>query len=215
MTSISSVPAPSSGGHTHCSFRGLQPVPWKCHPAAIQWTISSAQAHHARLDRCRAPRPARPLAAPGRIAPTGPPAARLESAQFFTISTAKRPPLGVWPWLNPIGCFGIAEGADRGRRLRRATGVCKPSAGERHVSQQRVASEANMKGDLAHLDATENRRSEERAILSHELFARDLRWGGRALRWAPDSGRQAVVKIENILFAMDFSEDSGYALTYA
>jgi nucleotide-binding universal stress UspA family protein len=27
--------------------------------------------------------------------------------------------------------------------------------------------------------------------------------------------RQAVVKIENILFATDFSEDSGYALTYA
>jgi len=42
-----------------------------------------------------------------------------------------------------------------------------------------------------------------------------LRWGGRALRWAPDSGRQTVVKIENILFATDFSEDSGYALTYA
>jgi nucleotide-binding universal stress UspA family protein len=27
--------------------------------------------------------------------------------------------------------------------------------------------------------------------------------------------RLAVVKIENILFATDFSEDSGYALTYA
>jgi nucleotide-binding universal stress UspA family protein len=27
--------------------------------------------------------------------------------------------------------------------------------------------------------------------------------------------RQAVVKIENVLFATDFSEDSGYALTYA
>ena len=147
---------------------------------AIQWTISSAQAHPAGLDRCRAPRPARPLAAPGRIAPTGPPAARLESAQFFTISTAKRPPLGVWSWLNPIGCFGIAEGADRGRRLRRATGVCKPSAGERHVSQQRVASEANMKGDLAHLDATENRRSEERAILSHTSFSRGICAGAGA-----------------------------------
>jgi hypothetical protein len=48
-----------------------------------------------------------------------------------------------------------ARAPDRGRRLRRATGVCKPSAGERHVSQQRVASEANMKGELANLDATE------------------------------------------------------------
>ena len=35
------------------------------------------------------------------------------------------------------------------------------------------------------------------------------------MRWVPDSGRKAVLKIENILFATDFSEDSGYALTYA
>jgi hypothetical protein len=49
---------------------------------------------------------------------------------------------------------------DRGRRLRRATGVCKPSAGERHVSQQRVASEANMKGELATEQAELLRRKE-------------------------------------------------------
>src|SRR5512146_517866 len=46
-------------------------------------------------------------------------------------------------------------------------------------------------------------------------FARESGRRGRVLPERPDSGRQAVVKIENVLFATDFSEDSGYALTYA
>jgi hypothetical protein len=37
------------------------------------------------------------------------------------------------------------------RRLRRATGVCEPSPRERHVPEQRLVSEANMKGELTNL----------------------------------------------------------------
>jgi hypothetical protein len=42
-----------------------------------------------------------------------------------------------------------------------------------------------MKGDLAHLDATENRRSEERAILSHTSFSRGICAGAGGLCAGP------------------------------
>src|SRR5882672_10114156 len=69
-------------------------------------------------------------------------------------------PLRVW--VRPRAGLNASRSARplRGRpadraRLRHATGLCKPSAEERHLPQSSVASEANMKDELANLDATE------------------------------------------------------------
>lgn len=87
-----------------------------------------------------------------------------------------------------------ARAPDRGRRLRRATGVCKPSAGERHVSQQRVASEANMKGELANLDATEQAELLRRKEVLSNSSTRRPPASKRSIRNSTQSSRRCLTR---------------------